>query len=390
MFSHYSNHSDRGNYFSNSKRLLILSDEEENLLGEDAKRGTCASVIRKLQNNTNLSALKSKLNNPIARATLCEATYAFGFSGATYYFLDKSNVTWTNNPFTSSSGFLTGNLFLRILSKYLNCNSDLIKDILNSIFNHVRGSLFALIDHGVRNTLMHEGGHVLAGELLYQSSPNVTLTWDGFVSSGVTYHNNFDGFTPLGEKIGEQTSAALISGAGAAMTMLSGFAMLAAAQILSNEYPEVKRHLRYTVFINILSLLLYALSPLDSCEAGNDFCALESHGVTPVESISVILGSILLFQLMLSGISKCAQHVRNRRNTYNEECRVEEIKQEEEEDFDSPLLKDDIGNKSKEKKSLLAKPFRFLSNSLPKLNSNDLNIQSSNLDIDSNIEYSMP
>ncbi len=291
-------------------RELIDIDEAAPKLSTYAK-------IRKFISNNIIENPKNSLLPSAA-----ESVAGFTYASAATPFITK-NTPWYFHPFTTTSGILAINFLLRT-SKFDNK--------LNQKLNRtLRSGLFGVIDAIHRGVLTHEGGHALALLCLYlDSHPQITITPP---NGGLT---NW-GFSPgtkgtlseLGTMFGVQKTHAVISAAGAGAELLYNYGSLITAQAISDDYPEIKSHLRVSTAFSVVTAAYYALSAIWTSEtATHDFCSLRDNGgIPPAAAALFLVGSVLLLQLFLSCTTAYCKKV----NRENQEPNIEEIRDEEDE-----------------------------------------------------------
>lgn len=263
----------------------------------------------------------SKLHN-ILLPSFIETSVAMSYSAVAYHFL-TSKVAWYLNPFVTSSTLMGFNLFQRLLSTSLSDDNKVDK-AGKKMLRVSRGLVYSLMDTGTRSIVVHESGHALAALSFFQNAnPRIHITpgKGGFTS----YH--LDALTELGKKIGKTHSRTVITAAGTGVATLWDCMSLIAAQTISDEYPEIKSHLRLAVLVNVLNELAYVFSVYYSgCDnIGHDFCKLDQAGFSPSEAAAAILVPLIVLQGILSGISYM-RHSKNMKD--NKETRIEEINEE--------------------------------------------------------------
>lgn len=173
-------------------------------------------------------------------------------------FISK-NTSWYWHPFAMSSFVLACNLLSRIMGRSKRFRED--EWLLWSNLG-VRSNLYGFFNSIFAGTLLHEFGHAIAFLILYNNThPFINIT----LPSGA-YTQNING-TPneWALMLGENKTYAIVSASGAGHEMLWAYGGLLAAQLISDDYPEIKMHIRLSVLYFVLSSATYALSALWSC-----------------------------------------------------------------------------------------------------------------------------
>jgi hypothetical protein len=247
---------------------------------------------------------KNPLKHPqeVLLPSFIEGAIGFAFATADTPFLAE-NTPWYYHPYTISSGMV----FLNFLSRSI--KQDENKTNHFDFRKNIRFLLFGIMDLINRSVLTHEAGHVIGASMVYQNpSPKITLFPP---LDGSTTYNQI-GPTGLGKALGVDGSHALISAAGPGTEILYNVLGLTAAQVVPDDYPEIKSCLRFAMILSILRSAFYALSGEWDCEKmGQDFCYLKNESIiSPIAAAFCIVGSIALFQLCLSCTSLYCQRVK--------------------------------------------------------------------------------
>jgi len=246
-----------------------------------------------------------------------EALIGYGYCGAVTPFLDNNEQI--NNPFVSTSLLLLANLLIRTGNLKITGNS------ANLLLRIVRSGCFATIDNKTRDILLHEGAHLVGMLAVVKGTPHITLQPNFFSMRGETSYPNPLMLSPFGQQLGLDPSEKLVSAAGTIGTTLWSQVSLLIAQMIPDQYPEVKLHIRLAAWMSIISSVSYALSAYsDECKNPNDFCKIRDS-LSPGAAIAAIVGSMVLVQAMLSGITACRKSKRRRLDIQDETPKVEEV-----------------------------------------------------------------
>ena len=254
-----------------------------------------------------LNPSQKKNYKKIFLASCCELSIAVTYSVATsYYAAPKTN--WIEKPAASAAFFTLLNFLLRLIEKkYID------EEKYSFIFLLIRGAAFGLMDYDCRGVLVHETGHVIFANYLYQhANPEIQISCRYLIGCGGTTIFNHSLLSNAGERLGNNSSDFLQYASGVSFNNAFAFLGLLVGEVLPAGYIESKSHIRWAAVLNILASIIYALSPYFFCGENNDFCDLQSHGVPPAAAASLLLITSLIMQISLS----CSSHYchRNRNN----------------------------------------------------------------------------
>lgn len=228
-------------------------------------------------------------------SSLLEAGIVLGATYGSYHFMEDLDDEG-KNPFIIASLGLFLNFMLRTP------NIAMMKPLSDAI-RIARSFLFTQLDSMTRYTLFHEGGHALMIETLFkEANPKITINPTYFgTGGGKTSFDTTSELTSLGEKFGRDASRALVTASGVGESMLECYAGLIAAQLIPDNFSEVKTHLRLSVLMHLERNIFYALSSYGECKPGHDFCNLEKRAdISPYVAILFMVGTVLLLQIGLS------------------------------------------------------------------------------------------
>jgi hypothetical protein len=243
------------------------------------------------------SALQKFFSNKVLFPSAVETIVGGGFAAATTPFLAK-DIAWWQHPITIASGVLCLNFFSRIFSN----NEKNQNSITSIVLRNSRSITFSFLDHCTRAAITHESGHVLASLGLYQN-PKTRMTIKAF-GDGLTEAHG-DVLTHLGEIFGKNGSQLFFSAAGTSASMLWNAIILIIAQAIPEDYPEIKSYLRFSVFASVLTEAIYALTAYWDCKPAHDFCNIKDNGFSPIGAVSLIVGTVLFLQFILSSVTYC-------------------------------------------------------------------------------------
>lgn len=226
--------------------------------------------------------------------SVIEATASLSAATITLPFLEEK-TPWYLHPYVVTGAMLLINNALRL--KML----DFDDPLSNWFIQKTRSFLFSVVDALYKSVLIHELGHVLITKLLYPHSSFQILIYPPF--GGISYNTLNDPRSALSLMLSEPQSEALISLAGSAAELLCCSLYLIIAQMLAQQYSEIKSHLRFSVVFSVLWSAWYALSALWACkpEEAHDFCQLRTISpLSPIIAAALIIGISLGLQLLLS------------------------------------------------------------------------------------------
>ncbi|MBI5274435.1 MAG: hypothetical protein HY860_05215 [Chlamydiales bacterium] len=263
----------------------------------------------------NLNTLKKKLIIQVTTATLTEAILSVAMVAITCLFIitPGAQVTFI----ALAVGILAFNAFLRISSAYAQYQIEALKNstaphdmeitkkytAFNNIVSFLCPTSFAVLYDNSLATLIHEEGHALTANLLFQhAKPNITITGPG---SGYTQWWPLS-LSTLGEKIGLDNAKLMVSAGGSGLAVLSTLGLIVAAHCLQKNHPQISKHLYAMAFMNVITTAIYALSALfPPYSQGHDFAALAAGGIHPLLSFAIIILLPLLLLGLLHLIDKC-------------------------------------------------------------------------------------
>ena len=152
---------------------------------------------------------------------------------------------------------------------------------------------FAYLTAVNAQTLIHEGGHALTANLLFQNAnPRNILTP---CMGGMTRFNTTH-LTSLGEKIGRNGALFITTIVGPAATLLvSGIAMVVGF-VVQAKFPELAYYLIGVGRGDFYAHSFYALTALSSSPptTSHDFVRLRTYGIHPLASAIAILAAPFL------------------------------------------------------------------------------------------------
>jgi hypothetical protein len=272
--------------------LETKEQEMENL--DPHLRNRCA----RLQN------LFSPHHKKILFPTAVESVIGLSCASITTYYAHDDSARYF--PATFAISALLMNSLIRIAFKE---DSETLRRIL---FCSV---LYGVSDYFNRGILWHETGHAWALQYLFKNVDTAIYitVGGGFTEGYVNDGTRIPKLSELGQHFDLQTTQAMVSAAGAANELLWGCVCLIVAQLMSDNYQQLKCYIRFTAFFSILSPVIYALSSLFTCEIPSDFCTLrDKHGIDPIIAASMILGIALLTQTMLSSCTRLKKYSTSR------------------------------------------------------------------------------
>lgn len=251
--------------------------------------------IRSYAYSTVPAASRAKWIRNMLVSTLLEAGIVLGSTYGSYHFMEDLDDEGKNPFIVASLG-----LFLNFLLRTPNMP---MKKPLSDAIRIARSFLFTHIDSMTRYTLFHEGGHALMAKALFKNpNPKITLDSTYFgVGGGKTSYVGSSGLSELGEKFGQDTSGILVTAAGAGEGMIESYLGLIVAQLIPDNFSEIKTHLRFGVLMHLMRNLSYALSAYDDCTSSHDFCNMDKKAdLSPYAAMLFMVGTLLLLQLGLS------------------------------------------------------------------------------------------
>jgi len=313
-------------------RIEIINEEQEAGSAPDQQETEETSCF----SNT-YTKLQDYFSNQENRQTIfipsgVEAAVALTCAAITTPFIAKE-TKWYWQPFAVSGLVLFSNIIVRrseLSSAFkknrcaITCNDERIiteTSFSKSLLRCLRANIFAGYDLIYRGIFTHEGGHALAGFLLFQNcTPQITINPP---IGGFTSYPNCT-FNQLADKLGDNMTKAILYGSGPGAEMLWDYISLMAAQALPDDYPELKAYLRLSVILSVLSEIMYALADCEN-HPGYDWCNLnKTEGISPAIAVSFIVISALIVQLLSSGMN----YLCNRIKAKNAEPQVEEMNDE--------------------------------------------------------------
>ena len=167
----------------------------------------------------------------------------------------------------------------------------------------LRAGLFAQSSGHYAQTLIHEGGHALGSYLVYQDpKPEIQINPG---SGGMT---SFSGekLTKFGKYLGANRSLALVTAAGAALTLLVSSIVLWIGIKLKKTHTETNLYLATYAMSDFTQHAYYAISALWASAdiVSHDFVRLRAFGLHP---LIAAVGIIAIPLLIASCIKKTAR-----------------------------------------------------------------------------------
>jgi len=261
--------------------------------------------------NTNHSFFK--FDKTLVKPTVIESVVALTSACIATPFTSK-DTSWYAQPFSMTCAMLIFNFFCRA---YQIDSSESNDQTLQKLIMILCSMTFAGVDDFVRTTLVHESGHMIAYLCLYQNV-RLNLRLDPPLGAATLHEfygvNNTGILSEYGAMLGEDKTTAVISAAGPAVELFFDYIMFITAEAISNNYPQLKWHLRLVALYSVLSTTVYvALGILSSCSEPNDFCSIDKYANIPLnDDIGFIVGSALLLQLCLYCCKKLNKHCQAR------------------------------------------------------------------------------
>lgn len=285
-------------------------DLEEN---RDSKTDTGS---RHCAQNTHTQLLNCfSKNKNLIFATAVESAISLLCASVTTCFISKDTERFY--PITLASITLSMNLLTRVYMKSKiderHCLYDFIKkfDLDNKIPQLFRGILFSLIDMFNRASLLHESFHYLGDDVLYANAhPKMSIVSYGRLAVTLPNFSGEPVLSKTGDLVGNQIASGLVSAAGPAINLLSGYIGLILAHLIPDNYSETKMYLRCSAVLPVLCNAYYALSSDDDTnnQYVNDFYNVHDKlGIAPETAFIFMLSSLLLLQTFLT----CASAIKN-------------------------------------------------------------------------------
>lgn len=281
---------------NDSETHLSSSAKIQKVLENEAE--TAKEIVQDEENIDESNQFRSRLKIA-SYAGLCELFVALSYCLIVLPFTEKK-TRWFNSPF-----ILLSLLLVNFITRVVNLEKI---ETTRYLAYGIRSINFSAIDIQTVDMLFHELGHYVAVILFLKSPSNIVL-YPSLIGSHATTYFTADKLTSLGEKVGFRNSRILISAAGPIFQVLRILISMLIAQCVANHRSEMSTYLRVRAAYSLLSIFLYSISPyyLDCVDESNDYCYLEQSGAPPYALTLGMLGSVLLFQCALSGISRLRQ-----------------------------------------------------------------------------------
>ncbi len=225
-----------------------------------------------------------------------------------------------SNPATIGFLFLLaiGSVAFNVLIRYLLSHPSFY--LVPEFFKEIGpGLVFGNMAADSIGTLIHEGGHALAADALFQNAdPHISITPFGDQNAGVTNANtNF--LSSWGQRIGMKMALFIFSAGGPAIQLLvSTICLGLAGTKWIEKYPTLRTYLFSFGVIYAGGLTNYSLcAPIP----GDDFVSMSQlSGINPAAFVAMTLLPYLVFLLVL-GVNKLS--------SYLSENKKQKVKQEE-------------------------------------------------------------
>jgi hypothetical protein len=246
-----------------------------------------------------LNDVRDNLIFQTAKSCLVDASMKIAFATVVFFFIANS---------ASFTGFIAAtyvgialNVVFRSLSAYYTYRKYQQKEgwlerLATPLTEHAQAALFGALYQLTAGVVIHEAGHALAAEALYQD-PQPEITLEGIDEGAVT---EFDGSptTAFARQIGVRASSFLIDGAGILTSaVLAPIAFFVTACVLKDSHPRASRTLIWSGIFSLVDHVRYALSSFTAIThggSGHDFVDLWRLGLHPYDAIFMMVGIPLL------------------------------------------------------------------------------------------------
>lgn len=158
------------------------------------------------------------------------------------------------------------------------------------------GSAAYLASSAYPGTYLHEAGHKVMAEALYQGQ--ATIHVKPFQGGYTEMLHPVP--SALGEKLDQVTRRALVAGAGTAVDAFSSMAFFAAGYKMRHKHPLVGETMMGYAGLRLANSTLYALSGLgQTVSQGNDFVTLANLTGFPCWASALVLASLLPLEYLV-------------------------------------------------------------------------------------------
>jgi hypothetical protein len=261
-----------------------------------------------------LHEIKTSMIKKIAASSFKELSVSFILTGLTCFFVASPAIP---TLLITTIGILALNLFMRSMTGYLTYKLERAKrepsdkedveslQFAHSFLQYLCPISFTILDITTRDVLVHESGHALTAMALYQ---NARPTIEVFPLEGGVTRYSAGPLTKLGEFFGRKISGVIVSGAGAAFSILFATVNIGLAHHFKQDHPELHRYLLCAAISSIAQHVFYALSALweKRPSSGHDFVKLwRVGGIHPVISVICMVALPLIVKTTLFTIEHC-------------------------------------------------------------------------------------
>ncbi|WP_420421551.1 hypothetical protein [Simkania sp.] len=241
-----------------------------------------------------VQANREKMIQEVALPAIRDACLGITFCAVTSFFV------------TTNAGLITLailpvavtviNIYFRTMHLFFNeCGLEM-PDLWDYI-SYAPALAFSCLDLATRQVLIHESGHYLAIELLFEKAhPSIEVFP---LIGGITHWKSSRYLTDWGKSLGSENAKAVVAAAGTVATQLLNIPALVVGHYWGGQMGS---YLQASAFISALGDATYALSALSSNpSSSSDFGRLKKYGIHPLIAattamlIPLAVKSVLLY-----------------------------------------------------------------------------------------------